>query len=565
VSVPTSGRVEPVDQGQRRNDTKPEAVPKPPVQDATPRVIIDGFLFAMSRYQPRYEIARDFLTAEARESWRPEDKITIYTNPKYDSTESNVTLTMTRVGEVGPDGSYSARSGPQVQDFAMQQNRDGQWRISNPPDGLLISDTSFSANFTSYNLYFFDSRFRTLVPDPIYLPTDGQTETALVQALMRGPTAWLRPAVGTAFPPRSSLVGNSVPVSGNFAQISLSPQVNELNDEERSRMAAQLAWTLRQVRGSDLSGLQLTVEGDRFRVPRQIGEGQTAYIPITYGSEFAPVATQQSNTLLGVKSGAVVALDNDGARLAPIEGRFGQPNFEINSLAQSTDGQKVAAVTDNRRVLRTQVIGNNAPRTILNQQQKLLRPEFTRYGELWAVSGQAGKQTIAMLTDGEAPVAVNAPWARTMAITAFQISPDGSRMALVGTRGDRQALAVVPILRGDKVSLGNLRTVELMDSASASVQQIADIGWISPTRLLILGAAGEGASYEPYGVEIDGSQFERVGTSDNWGATALATRVESGGTFQAVVAGRGNRVWVYESGDEWKSLSDDLASPAYPG
>lgn len=565
VSVPTSGRVEPVDQGPRRNDTKPEAVPKPPVRDATPRVIIDGFLFAMSRYQPRYEIAREFLTQQSKESWRPEDKITIYTNPKYDSTESNVKLTMTRVGEVGPDGSYSARSGPQVHDFGMQQDKNGQWRIGNPPEGLLISDTAFSANFTSYNLYFFDTRFRTLVPDPIYLPTDGQTESALVQALLRGPTAWLRPAVGTAFPARTALVGNSVPVSGNFAQITLSPHVNDLNDDERTRLAAQLAWTLRQVRGSELAGIQLTVEGDRFRVPRQIGEGQSAYIPITYGSEFGPVPTQQSSTLLGVNNDSVVAVDNDGARLAPVEGRFGQPNYKINSLAQSADGQTIAAVTDNRKVLRTQVKGDNQPRTQLFQQRNLLRPEYTRWNELWAISGPPNKQTIRMLVDGEEPVRVTAPWVRTMEITAFQISPDGSRMALVGRRGDRQVLALAPILRGDEVSLGNIRTVELMDSAAASVQRIADIGWISPTRLLILGAASEGASFEPYGVEIDGSQFERVGTSDNWGATSLSTRVESGGSFQAVVAGRGNRVWSYESGDEWRTLSDDLAAPTYAG
>ena len=41
VSVPTAGKVEQVDRDSRVDDSEPEAVPKPPVKDATPRVIVD--------------------------------------------------------------------------------------------------------------------------------------------------------------------------------------------------------------------------------------------------------------------------------------------------------------------------------------------------------------------------------------------------------------------------------------------------------------------------------------------------------------------------------------------
>ena len=113
--------------------------------------------------------------------------------------------------------------------------------------------------------------------------------------------------------------------------------------------------------------------------------------------------------------------------------------------------------------------------------------------------------------------------------------------------------------------MGNIRFIQLADTTAAQVQRIADLGWISPTRLLILGAGGTGTSFEPYGVEIDGSQFERVGTSDGWGATALATGVEAGGSFHAVVAGRNNKMWTYLSGDQWELFSDGLSRPAYAG
>jgi hypothetical protein len=563
VSVPTSGDVELADSGSRPGNSRPEVVPKPPVQNASPRVIIDGFLLAMSHYQPGYQIAKQFLTNAARARWRPEDKITIYNNPKYDSTESNVTLSMSRVGEVGADSSYTGTSGNLVQNFEMHRDKHGQWRISNPPDGLLISDTSFSANYSSYNLYFFDPQFRTLVPDPIYLPTDGQLETALMQALLRGPTSWLQSAVTTAFPPR--LTVNSVPVVDNFAQISLGQSVQSLNDQQLSRMAAQIAWTLRQAGDSDVRGFRLTVNGDPLRVPPQVGSGQAAYVPIGYGQAFAPVTDPQNESLLAVHDNAVMTVRGDGSQLVPLAGSLGRPRYSIDSLAVSSNGRMIAAVTDGQRTLRGQVVGDQTVRTLLWGQTHMLRPDYTRYDELWAISGAPGRQQVRVLKDGKFS-SVSAGWLKGNQVINFQVSPDGSRMAAIVKAGDHEALAIAPIIRGDSAtSLGDLRTIDLVDNGAAPVKRLDDLGWTSATRLLILGAAADGASYEPYGVEIDGSQFERVGTSDNWGATSLATLVNSNGTFHAVVAGRSAKAWVYESGDQWSQLPTDLTHPAFPG
>ena len=562
VSVPTSGSVEQADSGTRPDNSRPEVVPKPPVQDASPRVIIDGFLLAMSRYQPGYQIAKQFLTTDARASWRPEDKITIYNNPKYDSTESNVVLSMSKVGQVGADGSYSAESGRLTQDFGMQKDAKGQWRISNPPDGLLISDTSFSATYTSYDLYFFDPQFRTLVPDPIYLPIDGQTESALMQALLRGPTDSLRAAVTTAFP-RLSLAG--VPVENGIAQISLGSAGASLKDQQLTQMSAQIAWTLGQIEDSPPHGFRLTANGNVLRVPRQVGSGQSAYVPIPYGSQFAPIPRRQSDDLMAVQNDAIVSVRADGSQITPLAGPLGRKGFAIDSLAVDADAKRLAAVTGGRRVLRSQPIGAGTVGTLLYNQQDLLRPDYTRFDELWAVSGSAHQQVVRVFKGASTkPTMVAAPWLRQYKLINFQISPDGTRMAVVVGEGDHDLLAIAPIIRGDAIRLGDLQLVDLADSDSTQVQQLADLGWISSTRLLILGAATRGASFEPYGVEIDGSQFERVGTSDNWGATALSTAVDQSGAYHAVVSGRGSKSWIYRSGDQWSLLPGNLASASYP-
>lgn len=574
VSVPTSGSVEQADSGARPDNSRPEVVPKPPVQDASPRVIIDGFLLAMSRYQPGYQIAKQFLTTDARASWRPEDKITIYNNPKYDSTESNVVLTMSKVGDVAADGSYTAESGRLTQDFGMQKDAKGQWRISNPPDGLLISDTSFSATYTSYNLYFFDPQFRTLVPDPIYLPIDGQTATALVQALLRGPTAALRPAVTTAFP-RLSLA--SVPVENGYAQISLGSAGATLRDQQLTQMSAQIAWTLGQIEDSPPHGFRLTANGNVLRVPGQVGSGQSGYVPIPYGAQFAPIPRRQSDDLMAVQNNAVVSVRADGSQITPLAGPLGHDGFSIDSLAVNSGAKMLAVVTDGHRVLRSQPIGAstgnsgntgnaaNTVKTLLFNQQDLLRPDYTRFDELWAVSGSARRQVVRVFKGNSTkPTVVDAPWLKQFKMVNFQISPDGTRMAVVVRDGDHDLLAIAPIIRGNSIRLGNLHLVDLADSDSTQVQQLADLGWISATRLLILGAATEGATFEPYGVEIDGSQFERVGTSDNWGATGLSTAVDESGAYHAVVSGKGAKSWIYRSGDQWSLLPGNLSSASYP-
>lgn len=563
VSVPTAGPVEQAGRGGTAPENEQEVVPKPPVQDGSPRVIIDGFLLAMTRYQTNYDTARQFLSEEAAQSWRPDDGVTVYTSPTYNSTDRNVVLEMSQIGQVRPDGSYNALSRPITHDFEMVQNADGQWRISHPPPGLLISDTSFSAHFSPFNLYFFDPQFRNLVPDPIYLPSDGRTESALVQALLRGPTTRVRPAVTSAFGSRTSLVGNAVTVERDVAQISLGPQAQSLSQPQRIRMVTQLAWTLRQVEDDPLRGLQVTVNGTPLQVPGRVGEGQNAYIPISYGGDFSPVQTPLKDILIGIQEDAVTMIGNDGASISPIQGPLGQPGYDLNNLALSTDGRTVAAVTNDRTTLLTQPFAGGEVRTRMSEEQRLLRPDYSRHGELWTVSGKPGNQQIRTVDD-EKINTIEADWVNRLRIKAFRISPDGSRMALIGSDGQRQFLAIAPILRGDDVRLGTLRPVQLVDTASVQVNRLADLGWVSSTRLLVLGASGEGASFDPYGVEIDGSQLGRVGTSDDWGAKTLATQVNADGSFRAVVAGRANRMWSYQSGDRWEKLSSDISDPAYP-
>lgn len=565
MSVPTSGKVEQADKGESVGTKKNEVVPKPPPQDATPREVVNGFLLAMSRYQPNYKTARQFLSSDVRDNWRPEDKAVIYTNPRFNVSKNNVKMRMNTTGELGEEAGYEARRGESSKDFKLRRTEDGQWRISNPPDGLLISEVSFSSSYSSYNVYFFDPRFHTVVPEPVYLPSGAQTATALVKRLLAGPSTWLRPAVTSAVPAKTTLVTNSVPVEDGLAQISLSETINDLESEQRKNLAIQLVWTLKDVESSDIKGIEITVDGDTYHIPGEEKQNGKTFVSADIGHQWDPIVKHRE-LIAGIHQNRVVTLDPSSSRpdLDPIPAPLGRPTFQVDSVALAADGKTIAAVTGGRSQLRVQGRKKHTATKVLDGKQRLLAPEFARNDELWAISGKPGEQRVSAIT-GDQVTKVRSPWLKRAHVTAFRISPDGSRIALVVRRHGKDRLAMAPIVRGEHWRLGELRPIQVLDNTSAPIDRIAGLGWISPTRLMIIGASGKGGSDEPYGVEMDGSQVERIGVSNHWDAISLSAAPDTSGSFHAAVGGRAGKVWVRRSGDKWKFLTNGLTKPVYAG
>ena len=70
-------------------------------------------------------------------------------------------------------------------------NENGEWRINNPPGGLMVAEYSFRTFYKAYNLYFIGNGV-SLVPDPIYLPSlrsPQNVASALITSLLSGPSA----------------------------------------------------------------------------------------------------------------------------------------------------------------------------------------------------------------------------------------------------------------------------------------------------------------------------------------------------------------------------------------
>ncbi len=565
VSVPVSGPVEAGDAGAGPPDVPVEIAPEPPQSGASPKDIVEGFLQAMANYQSGYQVARLYLAQRVRESWRPENGVQIYADDYPIPETDNPVLQAPLVGTVAADGSYSHQDEKNFTvNFGLVKDKSGEWRIGKPPHGLLMSQYYFNQFYRSLNLYFFDPGHRTVVPDPIYLPTGNQTATALLQALLRGPTNWLKPAVVSAIPAQTALNVSSPIDTEGIADISLSDPIATLNEEQRSQLAAQITWTLRQLGG--ITGIRLQINGNPFPVVRD--QNAQGVIPIDAHRRYAPIPIQLSAQLMGIGKEGVVRVDEGGSRAesSALPGPLGKMAQLPESLAVSTSGDEVAMVRGGGSVLLRGQVADVPPKVVLQQVSGLLRPQFSRFDELWAVGRNAGgQQTFWMSSNGQpTQVAASAPKGST--VSAFRISPDGVRMVIVRQVKGKTELGLARINRSSKpVKIDGWHPIAINGDQTLTLSRILDVAWLNATSLMILAATVEdGNAFEPYVLDQDGSTIRVVGQSDDWRARALAISPREEES-RAMLLGDKGIIWRYQDESRWENFGEGFTAIAYPG
>ncbi|MET0695564.1 MAG: LpqB family beta-propeller domain-containing protein [Propionibacteriaceae bacterium] len=564
VEVPTTGPVEPIE-GEAPPCQKCVTVEvEPPAPGDEPKQVVQGYLRATSIYQPNYAVAKQYLTRAAAETWSPEDGAQIYSGSPASSGKDAVGLSGELLGSLGRDRTYTARNEKLSINFGMVRE-DGEWRISRPPRGLMIPEYDFPRFYTSYNLYFIGND-STLVPDPIYLPNlsnQSNIASVLIKALLGGPSEWLKPAVSSVIPPTTALSVDSVTIQNGVAEVSFNDAVVPLNDRQRSLLAAQVVYTLKQL--SSVTSVLIKVDSTPFHVPES--DDTTLEVGVDdISADVQPVPFVSSEQLYAVRGRSVQVIEaNAGApNPQPMPGVLGRAGFDIDNLAVSVANTDIAVVTNGRTVLRSALIATGDLKTRLNGVTNLLRPQYSRYGELWAVGDSGGKQKMWMFSDG-GQVEVQAQIPAGGRITSFRLSPDGSRMALVRTVGGRSELGLARISR-KQVTVDGWRPLDTSNPDSDAITQISDVGWLNATELLVLGRTAANATVLPYRVSEDASQvtppIEPNNLSDKLGAFELTIR--AGTPETSVIIGR-NRQSFKDDGSQWLSFVDGYNTMAFPG
>jgi hypothetical protein len=558
VTVPTAGPVRQIEAQQQtcQNCVNVEVAAPSPGDD--PRRIVEGYMRATSNYQPNYSVAKQFLTKAAAEKWSPEDGAKIYRGSPTVNGDK-VTLDALLIGTLDRHRSYTARDTRLNVDFKLTKE-DGQWRIGAPPSGLLVAESSFTRFYKPYSLYFVGNS--RLVPDAIYLPdlrSQSNIASVLMKALLNGPSAWLRPAVTSGIPPTTALIGDAVTTSDGIATVPLSDPVLQLDEQQRVMMAAQVMYTLREAGG--IKGVLFTVN----QQPLKVRDGDAVSFVVRADAiprELGPIPAVAGDQLYVVRKGAVAVVEADSTppKAQPVLGDLGEGRYRVDSLAVSTANTDVAAVTDDRTELRWGRTATGEVHTVLSGTRNLLRPQFSDFGELWALSGSGGDQQMWMLT-ADKPIEVSAEKVLGK-VTAFRISPDGARMALIRKSGDRSQLGLARISRAaDKIRVDGWRPLNTTQKGQPHLLHLQDVAWIDDTDLLVLGSTFASTVRQPFRVSQDASSIIAEGEPTDWDAKELAVQVPK----QTVIAVDRKGQTYRDGGSEWTPFLSKVSTIAYAG
>lgn len=545
ATLPTAGAVASEPRRAAASDSGGAAIdPEPPAAGASPSLIIDGFLHAMATYQPDYPAARQYLTSTVKTTWQPESGAIVYadgTGPKV--TSDTVTMAVPLVGMLASDGAFVAgNERTWTHDFGLVKEN-GEWRIGNPPPGILISRYLFAQGFVRHDVFFLDTSRTTLVPDARYVARGNRTPDAVMRLLLAGPSQWLAPAVVTAVPSGALLAG-TVSDSGEVTvPVTQAPS----SATERSLMCAQIAALLRQL--PDVTGFRLLAQGAAVDIQEQRADGS---VPLSMADRYDPLATL-STQLFAMSDGHLVrAPDTGGGQARVVGGDFGTKSWKATAVAVGPDAVEAALLVGSQVVLGK--VDGPGTTTVL-QRDGMLRPQFARDGGLWTVttSGEVWR------VDGDNVVRVKAPGLTDRTVVAFRLAPDGQRMAVVTDENGIRTVGLLRIEHASDYVIDGWREVPLLLDTTPVVGA-SDVGWSSTTTLSVLAGIDR-----PAGVvdtDIDGVVLHDDGRSDSWSATSLVTSPR--GSRKAVGDSAGV-VWLYQDSFRWIQLSGSLSAPSYPG
>lgn len=447
-----------------------QALPPPP--DATAEEVVAGFVQAGVGSEENFAVARDYLTAKASAAWDPSAHITIYSGSQElavtEVGEGRLAIVLQAVALLDDRGVRSLLSGPTSREIEVSiEQVDGQWRLSEVPDGVFLSEAAFETLYGPARLYFLDAREQHLVPDHRWFPLH-RGASAVLEALVAGPTGFLEGAV-TNRVPQASGVSDAETATGvdGTAQITVPTAIANLPAGPRALALAQLEASLRSLRS--LSGVRLVLDGQDVALDelnraeralpghRPIAAGPTGIISLSDTGTAAPPA--QVVPALAEIQLSFPAIAQDGVLAAALD----------------AEGSSVLiATTDDSLPLRDAATGGS-----------FVPPRVDDAGYVWTSALSSPGALLALSGSGsDLDAKVDAPWLTGREIGALDIAADATRMIVLSsdTAGARVDLcAVVRDAEGVPTSLADPRPLRTF------LADISQVVWYDEVALLMLG------------------------------------------------------------------------------
>lgn len=454
-----------------------------------PDEVVRGFLAASASNLRGQPVARQYLTPRAAANWADDAGVTVIERdpaavPSADGAQ--VALTGRIIGSVDADGVYTGAETELRQVLSLVQV-DDQWRIDNPPPGVVLRIDDFRRAYVQYNLYFLDPTGTKVVPDPrFFLSGSVARANSLVEELLAGPSPFLAPAVTTEFTPDVTLLSNVQEVRD--IEVNLSG-LQERSPASLQRLSAQLIWTLKQL---SIAQLTLRSDGQLLSVPG-VGGVQRADDWQSYDPDFVP-----ANTVGHYLDQGAVWTD-EGQR---IPGPAGEGAYALSSAGASAAQNRLAGVTETpggSSLLVGDYGGTLAPALTGLTFSPPAWNEPTQ--EVWAV--RDGREVVRVPKRAPPQVVTTADLSAPGPIRSLQLSRDGTRAAVVVGPAGAADLYVARVARsGSTVQLSGFTPL------ATSLRDVIDVAWATATQLLLLATDPADGRRKPWLVSVDGAVLD---------------------------------------------------------
>ena len=537
-----------------------KVLPPGPQPGATAEEVVRGFLRAQSSPDDDHAVARQFLAAGVE--WDDDGVVVVYqpgsqTVQAAEDDPRRLSLSLERVALIGTDGAYRAlpdAASPGTDEFTVDPGPGGELRITTLPAGLRLQTEDVGRSYAPREVFFLGrsaggTATGRLVADRVFLPVTAEPARALVEALVAGPSARLRPAVTAAVPSGTRVVDVRVDPS-LVVTVLLSAPVRQLSARERQRLSAQLVWTL-----ASYAGVRLLVDGSPFEV-EAAGEVQT----VSDWDEYDPAGLSRDAPLHYVEDRVLRTFGGTAVGGTPDTGAL-----PVDEVAVDPTGTQVGVRTRAGAVDEVRVAGPRGPFAAPVLRAAAIGSLSWGAGDrgLWVV--ETGSRSRLWLVPGPTAPAGTEPVVVPVALppdsgplVRAEISRDGARVALVLGAGEGRALyvgRVQPTATG--VQVADVQPV------APTLRDVTDVSWAGSTSLAVLARDPDAAGVLVLEVAVDGSQtvpLPRPGVEGDPVAVAAAP-----GRPLVVAAVAGGRSQLLRDDGEVFAVERRGTAPTYPG
>jgi hypothetical protein len=547
AGVPTSSAprvVESVPKGGIKNEPeiRYQITPQP---GETAAAVVRDFIAASGSPERQHSVARRYLAPQAVRDWNDSAGAVVLARQPY-LEEGNggreITIRADQVGRVDFMGSFLPESQPYSYRFELQQV-DDEWRISNPPGGVVVPAAQFQQAYRRLNVYFLDQAENRVVPDPRWFsaPRDS-LPNLLLRTLLQGPAASLQAAVKTDLGPLS-LASNVVP-DDDRVRLYLSG-LDRIGARARAAASAQIVWTLNQL---GVPGVQIFNEGQPLKLPG-VGDVQHLSDWRSYDPDDLPLAASG----YFVRRGAVWSTDGH-----PVPGPAGLGSYQARSVGVSRDLGKLAVVGPVRGGLALFVGPARGPLARRVGGASFTAPTWGGdLDEVWTVRN--GTDILQVPDQGAPNLVGGEDLDRIGPVSVLRLARDGSRVALVAGPQGGQRLYVGAVNRTGGAALGQLTAI------APDLRNVVDVGWSAADMLMVLTRSGA-SDAALHSVAVDGSVAQTVTTA---GLPGPPSTLAAAPTMPMLTVAE-NGIWrLRDPQGSWTSVQrgGNLpdSAPAYPG